>query len=195
MRFRTAITAAALIGVLSACTGQTQMVRSPREAQTAAERVALALDAGSSSASAKSRVAAARTLAALGARPAVPGDPDLAASWSATTAAAARGADAEPVYRGRMLGPAYRKGSISAGAEVLIEQVFMAGQVAEVVLSPSGGAQLNLTIADPAGQEVCNSRILRPQGRCSWRPPFASRYRVRISNSGAQEANFFLVVN
>lgn len=191
MQFKAAIMAAALIGLESACTGQAQLSGPPRAAQTAAEQVAAALSEAGAPGPARNRMAAARTLAALGARPAVPGEPDLVASWLAQE----QGAGTEPVYRGRMLGPAYRKGLIGAGAEVLIEQVFMAGQVAEVVLSPSGGAQLNLTIAGPGGQEVCKSLVFRPQGRCSWRPPFAGRYRVRINNSGAQDASFFLVVN
>lgn len=191
MRFTAAVTAMALIGPLGACAGQAQLAGTPAVPHTPAEQVAAALDAGSISGPAKGRLAAARTLAALGARPAVAGEPDLAASWSAPL----QGSAAEPVYRGRMLGPAYRKGLISAGAEVVIEQVFMAGQVAEVVVAPSSGAELSLTIADPAGQEVCKSRVLRPHGKCSWRPPFAGRYGLRISNSGTREANFFLVVN
>lgn len=191
MLFKVAIVAAALIGLESGCTGQAQLSGLPRVEQTAAEQVAAALDAGSAPGPAQNRMAAARTLAALGARPAVAGEPDLAANWLAQE----QGADPAPIYRGRMLGPAYRTSRIGAGAEVLIEQVFVAGQVAEVVLSPSSGARLNLTIAGPGGQEVCKSLVLRPVGRCSWRPPFAGRYRVRINNSGAQDASFFLVVN
>ena len=191
MQCKAAMIAAVLTGLVSACTGQAQLARPPRAAQTPAEQVAAALGEGSAPGPAKNRMAAARTLAALGARPAVAGEPDLAASWLAQE----QGADKEPVYRGRMLGPAYRKGLIGAGADVLIEQVFMAGQVAEVVLSPSDGARLNLTIAGPSGQEVCKSLVLRPPGKCSWRPPFAGRYQVRINNSGAQCASFFLVVN
>lgn len=181
----------ALIGLESACSGQTRLAGPPSLVQTAAEQVAAALGAGSAATSDSSKIAAARKLTALGARQAIPGEPDLAASWSATQP----GGNAGPVFRGRMLGPAYRKGLVGAGAEVRIEQVFMAGQVAEVVVAQSNGAQLNLTIADPAGQEVCNRRVFGLQGKCSWRPPFAGRYRVQISNSSAREANFFLVVN
>lgn len=191
MQFTKAILAAALIGLMSACSGQAPLAELPTTAQTPAEQVAAALGAGSEASSDKARMVAARKLAALGARQAIPGEPDLAASWSATQ----HGGDAAPIFRGRMLGPAYRKGLVSAGAQIRIEQVFMAGQVAEVVVAPSTGAQLNLTVANPAGQEVCKRRVLGPPGKCSWRPPFAGRYWVEISNSGARDANFFLVVN
>jgi hypothetical protein len=158
---------------------------------SAGQQVARLLIMGDEAINANERSAAAARLMAIGAHPATASDQDLASAWRGPTGSSAAG----PVYRGRMLGPAYRRGFVGAGSFVTIEQLFLAGSEAEVVVSPLRAAQLDLAISDTGGQVVCRSAVIRPTARCSWRPPFSGRYQLRITNNGPAEANYFLVIN
>src|SRR5690349_8626514 len=77
---------------------------------------------------------AARWLEGYGAR-AAEGAGDLAVRWRAL--ALARGVKAgDPPFRGRALGPGYRRGRLDPGGAAATDQVFLAGQKAVVALVP-----------------------------------------------------------
>ena len=155
------------------------------------ERVAIALSDGDSAQSPTIKALAARTLTAFGAKPADSETPDLAQIW----ASQARDGAAPLVYRGRILGPAYRNGSIIPGSTTATEQLFLAGQLAHVTVSASRGALLNLAITDSKGKAVCQIMVGQPVGSCKWIPLFSERFQVTIDNNGPQNARYFLVVN
>ncbi|MES2988825.1 MAG: hypothetical protein V4808_13040 [Pseudomonadota bacterium] len=137
-------------------------------------------------------LAAARTLEALGAAPRS-GEADLAAYWRAQ--ALARGVkDKLPPVRGRALGPAYSRGSLSPGATLSTEQVFLAGQKAEVALVPQPGRNLAITVVLKE-RSICARASAGPRIKCDWIPTFTDRVQIRITNSGRVSALYYLVSN
>lgn len=176
--------------------GVLALVGSGAQAQSAdpIERIAMAIESGE--AALRNRddyalIAAARALDQLGARPAT-GEPDLAAEWR-TQARAGGHADFTPPFRGRALGPAYRRGTLNGGQGLETEQVFLAGQKAAVALvAPSGAITLN--IADAGGTAVCGSAA-PPRAQCRWLPVFTQRVRIRLANPGKATASYYLISN
>ena len=134
---------------------------------------------------------AARRLDAVGARPGER-EVDLAARWRSL--AERKGVrDAAP-YRGRALGPAYRRGRLAAGAALATEQVFLAGQKAIVALVPERGRTLSMRVAEP-GKPICERAAAPPRARCAWLPLFTSRVEIEIANPGTAPASYYLVSN
>ena len=104
-------------------------------------------------------------------------------------------ATADPVpYRGRLLGPGYRKSRIEAGQSEALEQIFVAGQTADVAVSAPGGTPIAMKIEESNGATVC-VRDPAPRSRCSWMPLASARYRVSVSNPSGRAADYFLVTN
>ncbi len=158
----------------------------------AASRVAAALAFGAAHADAKSRAEAARVLDALGARPADEHEPNLPRTWEAI---ADRGQTVPPPFRGRILGPAYRTGQVAPGGIMTTEQLFMGGQPASLAVAPSAGAKLSVVVRDARGATLCQKPVTSPTAACYWTPPFATRAHIEISNQGAGEAKYYLVVD
>ncbi|MDB5720340.1 MAG: hypothetical protein JWP15_958 [Alphaproteobacteria bacterium] len=118
---------------------------------------------------------------------------DLAMHWR--DLARSRGIrDRVPPLRGRALGPAYRRGTLDAGAELATEQVFLAGQKAVVALVPQPGRNLSILVASP-DKPICARDAQPPRATCSWLPLFTSRVRISVSNRGANPATYYLVSN
>jgi hypothetical protein len=136
---------------------------------------------------------AGRYLQATGARPAEPSLPDLGRVW--WNEGIARGAEAPPPVRGRPLGPAYRRARIGPGGEATLEQLFLAGQRAEIALMPSRPSPLVLEVSDSDGRTICRRRAEDPPAQCSWLPVFTTRHSIVIKNEGRASADYFLVVN
>jgi hypothetical protein len=140
----------------------------------------------------RAMLAAARRLEALGARAATP-DGDLAIRWRRL--ARARGViDKEPPVRGRALGPAYRRGALQPGQRLSTQQVFLAGQKAEVALVPEPGRRLAIRVAG-GDRQICDRAATAPRVTCSWLPVFTHRVEIRISNPGPRPATYYLVSN
>ncbi|MCI4590375.1 hypothetical protein MOK15_09735 [Sphingobium sp. BYY-5] len=134
-----------------------------------------------------------QVLKALGATPAE-GQEDLAALW-AREASNHGVAQATPAFRGRALGPAYRRGSLVPGASLTMRQLFLGGQRAHILVAPAGGAtSLSLRVQGADGATLCAKPVGGPQVDCAWMPLFTDRYNIVIENGGAAPASFFIVV-
>ncbi|BAK64899.1 hypothetical protein SLG_02240 [Sphingobium sp. SYK-6] len=127
----------------------------------------------------------------LGARPA-PGATDSLTDplpgWRTSAPNAA-----VPTMRGRLLGPAYRRGHLEPGATTTLAQLFDGGRQARVAIAAAGGGPLGIAVLDGTGKPVCPVR----QGtgsQCSWVPPFSGRHHIRLSNPGAMRVAYYLVI-
>lgn len=99
------------------------------------------------------------------------------------------GAKPDAAVRGRLLGRGYQLGWIEAGAELKMEQQFLAGQPATVAVTAPGAAPLVLTVAEPGEQPVC-----RAARGCRWRPIYTQRYAITLRNPGATRVRYYLIV-
>ena len=136
----------------------------------------------------------AQLLTALGATPA-PGQQDLASLW--TSEAQSRGATVAALpYRGRALGPAYRRGSVVPGGSVTMRQLFLGGQRAQILVAPtnSGDGHLSIKVQGAHGETLCAKPVGGPQANCAWMPLFTERYDIVIENDGAAPADFYMPV-
>lgn len=140
----------------------------------------------------------AQVLKALGATPAE-GQDDLASLW--TQEAQTRGATRSTLaFRGRALGPAYRRGSLVAGGSFTMRQLFLAGQRAQISVAAAGGsvgaggAGLSIKVQGADGATLCAKAVGGPQADCAWLPVFTERYDIVIENGGSVPAGFYLIV-
>lgn len=122
------------------------------------------------------RAAAVKTLDRLGAHPLDEAKPKIA--------------DAE-LYRGRVLGPGYRRGWLEAGAEAKLEQQFMAGQHATIAVAGAPTAPLTLTVAEPGEQPICREATRA----CRWLPLYTQRYAITLKNTGTARVRYYLVMD
>ncbi len=97
-----------------------------------------------------------------------------------------------PPLRGSPLGPGFRRGKLEAGETVNIEQLFLSGEQARIVLSAPGSASLALKVRDARATGVCEREGTPNQ--CQWVPIFTQRYSIVISNMGQGPARYYLVV-
>jgi len=149
------------------------------------DRVAAALEAGTSAETAgqPSRLhGAALALAATGAVP-VDGQEDLARRW--------QGASGPPTYRERALGPAYRAITIRAGATATFQQTFLAGQRARVAVVGLKRSTFVLSVTDDGNIGVC-ARTSR--ATCEWIPLWTTRFKLNVVNSGPADGAYFLLI-
>lgn len=160
------------------------------------DRVADALAAGEAAESDRSGAAlfaAARRLDRLAAHP-LAGQDDLAARWRRHgDMLGAR--DGTSPMRGRALGPAYRGGLLAAGARLDIDQIFLGGETAMVVVVPQKGLALQIRIADPDRAQICDQAVQSPKTACRWLPVFTTRFRISVTNPTTTPARYYLVSN
>ncbi|MDM7955267.1 hypothetical protein [Blastomonas sp.] len=128
------------------------------------------------------------TISALGAHPLDTAAQSTLALWQAKAPP-----DTAPPLRGRTLGPGYRHGTLKAGGDLQIEQTFLSGQKASIVLSSPDAAQLRLQVIDGASQAVCQHTAARPS--CEWVPMFTQRHLIHVINPSRRKARFYLVVD
>ncbi|GAA5060484.1 hypothetical protein GCM10023208_28920 [Erythrobacter westpacificensis] len=167
-------------------------------AQAPAERVAETLVRGhkalASDGSAQVLADASTRLQDLGAKPADDGEADRAQDWLVEARKRGLETDAVP-FRGRVLGPAYRSGSLAPGEASETSQLFLAGEQAEVVAIPVESTALQLEIVEDEGQRNCTPPPTAARSVCRWIPIFTSRYRIRVRNIGERPSAFYLVTN
>jgi hypothetical protein len=151
-----------------------------------AEAAAL-LAAAEGAGSAAERAPLIAQLDALGVHALPESEGDLLGAWRSEHRA-------EPalVYRGRTLGPGYRRAQLAAGQELVIDQIFYAGERAEMAAQTQGGQPVVLAVANPRTEKVCEAR-LDPQARCRWLPIFTERFSITLSNRGTTPASVYLV--
>lgn len=200
----------ALLGfasVLSGCasksiTGTSQALKQPDVAKISIEdgpviRTAYAIFAGKQgeqNSDAQALRMAAQTLESLGAKPDAEQEDDLSKRWS-EQATLMEPSTAVPVYRGRALGPSYKKGMVSAGSAVITDQIFLAGKKASVALVPLSSKPMSIKISDGAGKSICNRSAVSKPANCEWLPLFTERYRINIHTSASQPVTYYLVSN
>jgi len=133
-------------------------------------------------------------LDAMGVHPADVGDDDPLAQWRAARQPAIGG---ELPWRGRALGPAYRRARVAPGESLVIEQIFLAGQRARIAaqISGVGGTDglVALAISNPRAEAVC-TRQLSPAASCNWLPIYTERFSIALQNRGRHPASIYLVV-
>lgn len=180
------------------CVAVAQQAEFLSPAEAPAERVAETLLRGhkalASNGSARALAEASIRLQDLGAKPADDSEADRAHDWLAE--ARNRGLESEAApFRGRVLGPAYRSGSLAPGEASETSQVFLAGEQAEVVAIPVESTALQLEIVENEGQRNCTPPPTSARSVCRWIPVFTSRYQIRVRNIGNRPSEFYLVTN
>ena len=140
---------------------------------------------------------AAQSLQSLGAAP-ISGTDDLAKNWlvTAQTFSIDDGETSVP-YRGRIKGPAYRKQSLAAGEQDIIEDVYYAAEAAEMTLKSLQGHELYWEILDPKTDErpVCAGQTLSKPQSCRFTPLWTAKYNIRISNISDQDTTYLFITN
>lgn len=136
---------------------------------------------------ASSRAAIIERLDALNVRPAADEAEDPLGRWRSEHVT-----QGTTPWRGRALGPAYRRARVEPGQKLRIEQVFLAGQRAEIAAQTSGGGQVALAVAGPRSEAICE-RNLAPSGRCNWLPIFTERFSIELENRGNRTASVYIV--
>ncbi len=150
---------------------------------------AMLLAAAEKAADARERDPLLARLDALGVKAVEDAADDPLAGWRAE--AAAMGAE-RPVYRGRALGPAYRRARIAPGETMAIEQIFYAGQRAEIAAQSNGGQPVALAIRNQRTEEVCKTE-LSPRASCRWLPLFTERFSIELVNRSREGASVYIV--
>ena len=101
---------------------------------------------------------------------------------------------ASPPLRGRALGRGYRRAVVEGLRAVELEQLFLAGEAAEVAAAARGGTPVSFLILDKKGNTVCQTQIA-PSATCRWLPAYSARYTIRLANRSAEAARVYLVVD
>lgn len=199
-RVRRAIPAAVLLAqllALSACSsGAGQVLQAPSLATPQpsgpAEDAAALLAMAEEAPSAEAREAYVERLDALGVHLADgAGSDDPLAEWRSQH----KTPDGAP-WRGRALGPAYRRAVVQPGESLVIEQIFLAGQRAQIAAQVSNrndSGAVAMAISNPRAEPVC-TRQVAPRASCNWLPVFTERFAIALQKNGARPASVYLVV-
>lgn len=142
----------------------------------------------------KALMQAAIALRQIGARPGE-GEPDLAILWAERARSLGTKAIRLPLWRGRVLGPAYRYGELAANGRFTTRQSFIAGQKANVVVEPRGGVKLELSVNDDTGAPVCQVSASTKTLGCQWVPTFTGTNVIDIVNIETRPVRFYLILN
>ena len=150
---------------------------------------------------------AAQFLTRLGAQPFNTDMQDLAQDWI-NTANELQGDKKNPVYRGRVRGPAYREKTLAPGAKEVLQEIYYASERAEITLKILGDgnqlptANLALQVAeqtDTSQEDVCtlNTQKNKTQtaSSCQWLPLWTAKYNITIVNHGDSPVSYLLVTN
>lgn len=137
---------------------------------------------------------AAQILTAVGARPADESAENLADTW-AQIASRQDPLLVVPIYRGRLLGPAYKSGTISGNGSIVIEQLFLAGKKATVALVPAASSNLTIHVKNGSGEPVCVKPEIKGKASCQWLPIFTDRFEIRVQNGSQTNAKYHLILN
>jgi len=143
--------------------------------------------------------AAAMLLRASGAYPAEDGSQNLADVWQqeADNISAQSGTQTDIPTRGRIVGPAYRNGSLVSAGKTIFRETFYATRAAEVSLRLGQSSAFDIKImADEAdGKTVCHHKNIKKFVTCKWFPAWTGPYRIEIKNTSGQEEHYYLITN
>jgi hypothetical protein len=156
--------------------------------QDRAERVAEALlmaDRAERASDKAGLAMAALRLERLGPKPQTEADAAMMGRWLASLPAGT------PPMRGRALGPAYRSGALQPGAVTHLNQTFLGGRSAQIVLRVSRGPTPRLVVRDQSDQQVCEADD--DPVKCRWVPLYTQRHSIEIVNAGSGMSEFYIV--
>ncbi|MES2755285.1 MAG: hypothetical protein V4659_11530 [Pseudomonadota bacterium] len=180
----------AIISALALATTAGVAADTPPPSRAAqAAMLLVAADHDAASAKRSKRQALARTLdlfERIGLRAELAEDAGVLKDWRVQA-----GASDRPVWRGRALGPAFRRGQLGPGQSVRIEQLFLAGQQATVAVAAAERQTVRLAVSGPGATPVCPSTA----ADCRWQPVFTQRYAIDLHNPGPRPARYYLVTD
>jgi hypothetical protein len=98
--------------------------------------------------------------------------------------------------KGVASGPEYRLAALAAGTEDrLPPMTFRGGEYAEVYVEAALGVDMNLSVLDAAGHEVCTDTDPSHVAYCAWTPAQDGSFTVVVLNAGATPADYALMTN
>lgn len=166
---------------------------SAAEQPSLADQVAAALARADVAARKGDRSGLSRALIELdvaGAHPLEATAPDPVVAWRS------RAMPAKVVLRGRALGPAYRSGRLAGNTRDSLAQLFLSGRDASVALSAPEGGRLAMTVRDKDERPVCRGETGSfARNGCRWVPLYTQRYTIEVTNLGARDTTYFLVID
>ncbi|NJM49974.1 MAG: hypothetical protein HC843_03095 [Sphingomonadales bacterium] len=95
-----------------------------------------------------------------------------------------------PPDRGRLLGPAFRKGWLNAGQSYALNQTFLAGKRARIALSSHDNMKVHFSVSDGGKRNPCDTAR-----SCEWMPLFTQRYQITLENPTSKSASYYLVID
>ena len=93
--------------------------------------------------------------------------------------------------RQKALGPAYRSAALDPGGRAQLNQTFLGGRSAQIVLRVSRGPTPKLVVRDQAERQVCKADD--DPVKCRWVPIYTQRHSIEIVNTGPQMSEFYIV--
>lgn len=187
--------AAGAAAILAGCAGSepapsiANLQAMPEQGSPRAEQLAEALlvaDRAEQAGDAKALGKAVSVIDQLGPQTQTESDAETLRRWRA-----ALPADAPPPLRGRALGPGYRSAVLMPGATTQLNQTFLGGRSARIVVKVVQGSALKLMVRDQSELEVC--RAERTPVNCRWVPLYTQRHNIEIVNTGGAMARFYIV--
>lgn len=149
---------------------------------------------GHSKQDAEALAAAARTLARMGAHP-IDGQEDLVTTWARQAIAMGAPPGGAVVFRGRVLGPAYRRVQLSPAQKDVSSASFLAGQQASVTVTPVGNGHVDLRVHGANQSVACTVQRRRDGHLCEWLPLYTERYTITVSAGARAPVTAFVVLN
>lgn len=137
--------------------------------------------------------AAARALARMGAQPA-DGTADLVKQWSEQAVRMGYRKAQDTAFRGRVLGPAYRKVRLDPASEDISYATFLAGQPATVTITAQSGSKVSFAVESPDKTNPCTVTFAKSRQHCAWMPIYTQRYTIRLQSKEAV-TDAFVIIN
>ena len=98
--------------------------------------------------------------------------------------------------RGVEIGPDYVIAQSLAGhSPVTTEYTYRGGQLAEVYVEGSAGANLDVTVHDAEGNLICMDRDPSHIAYCDWTPAHDGLFRVTVENRSDLQTDYVLITN
>lgn len=111
---------------------------------------------------------------------------DLVNQWRQTASGNA------PAYRGRLLGPAYVRGTLAPGETWSSAQTFKSGEPSTLAVSHKGSGPISLSVSDQSARTVCTADE-RASPACRFTPLYTQRYSITLVNEGPENAVYYLI--
>lgn len=97
--------------------------------------------------------------------------------------------------RGRVTGPGYDTGFVSAYGTTYYNISFRGGQRAEVYASGPGITDLDMYVYDQNGNLICRDIDYSDNMSCAWTPNWTGPFQIQVRNLGSTGVSFNVVTN